>query len=259
METDDSSRGEEREGNKEDEELDEEQEDEEYVVERILDERYNPKKKRKEYLLKWKGFGDEDNTWEPRCNLDCDALIEEFYRRRKKEKEEAARKKKTKGRVANIESLLNEDESVGSGSRESTPTTPAVSSRRLVPLSPNVVPAYHSAPIRPAQDSPVHQSPATTELDQGGTSSESEDDEEHRLLRLRPPPGESGIEKGWTPEVILDVCPPEEDFPLSYLIKYQHKKKIERVPSSICSSLCPNLVISFMERRAFNDWACERF
>ena len=51
--------------------------DKEYSVEKILD-KFCGHNGKVRYLIKWKGYDDNDNTWEPIENLYCEDLIEEF-------------------------------------------------------------------------------------------------------------------------------------------------------------------------------------
>jgi len=65
--------------------------EEEYTVEKILDKRIRGGKT--EYLIKWEGYPDSENTWEPEDNLDCPDLISGFEEKTKQKKEEKKRKK----------------------------------------------------------------------------------------------------------------------------------------------------------------------
>ena len=56
------------------------EDDERYEVETILKSKTNPKKETIHYLVKWAGWGHENNTWEPAENIDQGA-IEDFNMR----------------------------------------------------------------------------------------------------------------------------------------------------------------------------------
>ncbi|KAF5925027.1 hypothetical protein HPG69_008703 [Diceros bicornis minor] len=60
-----------------------------YEVERIVDKRKN-KKGKTEYLVRWKGYDSEDDTWEPEQHLvNCEEYIHDFNRRHTEKQKES--------------------------------------------------------------------------------------------------------------------------------------------------------------------------
>ncbi|CAG5098809.1 Oidioi.mRNA.OKI2018_I69.XSR.g15997.t1.cds [Oikopleura dioica] len=87
-------------------------EEEEYEVEHILDERMEENDagvKVKHYRIRWKGFGPDDDTWEPKENLDCDDLITAFEEKARKEREEKKQRKREQKEKAKKENAMKEE------------------------------------------------------------------------------------------------------------------------------------------------------
>ncbi|UJR13555.1 hypothetical protein I4U23_000569 [Adineta vaga] len=89
----------------------------EFQVEAIVDKRTRGKKI--QYLLKWKGYADADNTWEDKANLNCPDLVRQFEENFKKKtnekksngKSESKTKRTTKSKKAKMEASEEENQS----------------------------------------------------------------------------------------------------------------------------------------------------
>jgi hypothetical protein len=54
----------------------------EYEVETIRSHRYFGRQKKLQYLLKWKGYPESDNTWEPATQVHAPQLVKQYHARR---------------------------------------------------------------------------------------------------------------------------------------------------------------------------------
>src|SRR6201996_6875418 len=58
---------------------------EEYEIEKVLGERHHGRKKKRQYLVKWKGYPDSDNEWVNADDMNADEAVKEYERRLQKE------------------------------------------------------------------------------------------------------------------------------------------------------------------------------
>ncbi|KAJ8651291.1 hypothetical protein O0I10_013223 [Lichtheimia ornata] len=73
--------------------------DEVYEVERILDHKGRPG--HYQYLIKWKGYSEAQNTWEPQDNLNAERILSQYWDQRKQVQQEAKATRAQRKRAAN--------------------------------------------------------------------------------------------------------------------------------------------------------------
>lgn len=251
--------------------------EEEYVVEKIVDKRVT--KGKIQYLLKWKGYTDDDNTWEPKENLDCPDLIEAFEEaeRKKQEQQNLAKKKpelpskknepkastsrvvnkkttaKRKRKNSSSESdrqspdRIDSDSDAKSSSTSKSTTTTGKKTKKKVEDTDGEEEEDNSAA---KNDRGTRASRATTRATDNGKSTpkktrrdteevDENDGDDKYVDRV--------MDEGLEPEKIIGATEVSGD--LMFLIKWKGMAKADLISAKIAKIACPQTVISYFEER----------
>jgi len=190
------------------------EQEEEYSVEKILDKRRRSGKI--EYYLKWKGYKDEDNTWEPEENLDCEDLIKEFEEDLKRtEREKHLREKAERSRKR---TMSNSTAASGTSSEVAT-AGPSKERRKAI-----------SPPTRQRSDT------MEEDADDGFTDKDSSIGSVSNTLIA-----------GREPEKIIGAT--DSSGQLMFLLKWKDIEEADLISAKEANIMCPQIVIKFYEER----------
>ncbi|CAL8068772.1 unnamed protein product [Calicophoron daubneyi] len=204
--------------------------EDEFQVEKILKVRIRGG--RKEYFLKWKGYPEEDNTWEPVENLDCPELIKEFEERRAREKAVSA-------------SPVRSSPSTDAGRARSRPKSSGSTSQSGSPKK------SVDEPVEP----PKKKRASTIPSDNGDSAAEGTPEEQVKSVQEEEPKVKTpksvgktrGFGRGLKAERIIGAT--DSSGELMFLMKWKDSDEADLVPAREANIKCPQVVIRFYEER----------
>ncbi|XP_022166501.1 chromobox protein homolog 3-like [Myzus persicae] len=203
---------------------DAEEQEEEYSVEKILDKR--TKNNKVEYFLKWNGYDDVDNTWEPEENLDCEELIRDFEEKLKKKELKEKNKKETQERGR--KRTLSNSTIASCASSDAGP-----SRERRKTCSP--------PPKKKADRS--DKSDATENTDDA-------DDDENSVSEEKENSDVSGAtNKDPEKEAEKIIGATDSSGQLMFLLKWKGIEEADLISAKEANLMCPQIVIKFYEER----------
>jgi len=194
--------------NMEEEEEEIDTENDEFVVEKILSCRTKSNGK-KEYLLKWKGYPESENSWEPEENMGCQELIAEFHRQQVRNKTGSSTGTKRKQAV--------------DGTESTKPKTSLSSSKGV--------------------EKSGSSASTTSSTGQQGSAQEIET----ALPMPSSANPNRGFDRGLDPEKIIGATDTSGE--LLFLMKWKNSDEADLVLAKTANEKCPQIVIKYYEER----------
>lgn len=248
-------------------------EDEEYEVEKILG-----KRKRQggiEYLIKWAGYDNSQNTWEPEENLDCADRIKDFEEKSKaaelakKEKKTRERKKSTeKRRKRSTRSQKHEISEMPTIHEPKVPPLRITGLKRkhseeieeAVEFTDQIRIETNFVEVRTGEFAEMRPNPLDTAGQQfvsqferlyeaeSSDESKSEDESESENIEENPwsDPAKIGFNRGFEPLKIHESVQDSDD-QIYFVVEWKNSKIIDFVKREECNKKCPTLVCEFYE------------
>lgn len=174
--------------------------------------------------MKWKGYGDDDNTWEPEDNLDCPDLIQAFEQARKSKEERKSGPSSRKRKVS-----LDSDDSDKEKEKEKEKESKTEKKKE-----------EKSSKKAKKDDKEKDKKEDNNKKDTTEKESKKSDKkkEEKKL---------EGFERELEPERIIGAS--DTSGQLMFLMKWKGTDDADLVPAAEANKKCPQIVIKFYEER----------
>ncbi|CAI6345793.1 unnamed protein product [Macrosiphum euphorbiae] len=223
-----------------------EEQEEEYSVEKIIDKRTRNGKV--EYFLKWNGYDDVDNTWEPEENLDCEELIRDFEEKLK-QKEMKDKKKKDQPERGRKRTLSNSTVTSCASSEAGPSGGPPKELRKT---------------SSPQPKKKVEKTNKSDKSDKSDLTEDDDDDDEDELDDDDEDADEDDDIEDLTEEKEnndVSAAPPAEKVAekiigatdssgsLMFLLKWKGIEEADLISAQEANLMCPQVVIKFYEER----------
>ena len=206
--------------------------EEEYEVECIRSKRI--KQGKTEYHIKWKGYPESQNSWEPVDNLDCPELIAKYEKEQeeKKKKDEVKKQKETESKKKDTD--VKKKDSEPKKKDDSKKVEPKKEDSKKKDKNPvKKEPENKSDSIKKKRSNGD-----ATSNSNSSKKTKCDSDEESKPV---------GFARGLKPAKIMGAT--EVDGQLKFLMAWDGTDNTEMVLAKEANVKCPQLVIDFYEER----------